>query len=409
MSAPETMAQASASGPSTAATEARRILAICNICGYCNGFCPVFDAARARPALNSGDLSYLAQLCHACRNCLGACQYAPPHDFGVNVPRTLERLRWRDYGDSLWPRALALWPRALARWPRALARILARTLALPPREWQSALAARLPLLLAVSLPLLLGLWWLPWQRLAQPARAPGDFYQIVPFPLMVGLSVLTLGWALLSIGISLRRFWRAIGHGRPPVRLTWSALRAALWDIASLRHLDGGGVGCTDARNRFAPARRWLHQLLLLGVLCCLAATLVAAYWHHGLDRAAPYPVVSPPVLLGLVGGLLMLPSALGLWWVRRRTTPLALAPEVQAGEVAATWWLVAVALSGLALLIWRETPAMGLLLLTHLGLVYGFFLLLPGSKFVHAGYRLLALLRMRMEQTERKPASDDQ
>jgi citrate/tricarballylate utilization protein len=142
-----------------------------------------------------------------------------------------------------------------------------------------------------------------------------------------------------------------------------------------------------------------LHQLLVLGFLCCFAATVVAAFWHHVLERVAPYPIGSLPVVLGLVGGLLMLASALGLWWLRRQTNPLALAPERKGGEISATLWLLAVVLSGLALLVWRGASAMGLLLLAHLGCVYGFFLLLPASKFVHAGYRLLAVLRLRLEQ----------
>lgn len=359
---------------SPATDEARRILAVCNICGYCNGFCPVFDAARERPALDAGDLAYLAHLCHACRNCLEACQYAPPHAFSVNVPRTLERLRWQGYADYAWPKALTGWLRA------------------------SGATGLRGLLLALVLPVLLGLWWLPWTQLTQPALAPGDFYRILPLAAMGGLAGLTLGWALLSIGVSLVRFWRAIGADRPPARLTWTGLRAVLWDVASLRHLDGGGPGCRDAHARLAPARRWLHQWLVLGLLFCLAATLLAAFWHHGLGRAAPYPTDSLPVVLGLIGGLLMLPAGLGLLWIRRRTNPLALAPKVQRTETSATLWLLAVVLTGLVLLAWRATPAMGVLLLAHLGAVYGFFLLLPASKFVHAGYRLAVLLRLRLE-----------
>lgn len=370
MSAPEVLQE-----PSPSPTdEARRVLAICNVCGYCNGFCPVFDAARERQALSTGDLSYLAHLCHACRNCLDACQYAPPHAFSVNVPRTLERLRWQDYGARFWPHALA-----------------ARMRLFDLTGWRG-------LALAIILPVLFALLWHPWARLTQPALAAGDFYRIVPFALMVGLGVVTLGWALLSISISLMGFWRAIGAGRPPARLSLEGLGAALWDTTSLRHLDGGGPGCHDAHTQSAPVRRWLHQGLVLGFLCCLAATLVAAFWHHGLARTAPYPVLSLPVLLGLLGGLLMLPASLGLWWIRCQTNPLALAPETQGRERSASRWLLAVVLSGLALFAWRATPVMGILLLAHLGLVYGFFLLLPATKFVHAGYRLLALLRMRLE-----------
>ncbi len=360
--------------PATPNSEARRVFALCNICGYCNGFCPVFDAASERPALNTNDLAYLAHLCHACRNCLDACQYAPPHRFEINVPRTLERLRWQDYTERLWPAPLA------GLLPRSPTRLLAG------------------LALASLLPLLLALIWAPWEQLTQPALVAGDFYRVLPLPIMAGLGGLTLGWAFLSISIRLAGFWHAISAGRPAARLTRAQLSAVLWDLASLRHLNGGGPGCHDAHTRLAPARRWLHQLLVLGLLCALAATLVAAFWHHGLGRPAPYPSDSLPVRLGLLGGLLMLPAGLGFLWIRHRTNPMALAPEASPANAVAIVMLLSVVASGLALLTWRETPAMGALLLAHLGTVYVFFLWLPASKFVHAGYRLLALLRLRLD-----------
>jgi hypothetical protein len=50
------------------------------------------------------DLAYLANLCHNCGECLYACQYAPPHEFGINVPRTLAEIRVASYEAYAWPR-----------------------------------------------------------------------------------------------------------------------------------------------------------------------------------------------------------------------------------------------------------------------------------------------------------------
>ena len=54
---------------------------------------------------------------------------------------------------------------------------------------------------------------------------------------------------------------------------------------------------------------------------------------------------------------------------------------------------LFLVSASGLVLLAVRETSLMGITLAIHLGLVYGFFLILPFSKFVHGLYRFAALV----------------
>ena len=55
--------------------------------------------------------------------------------------------------------------------------------------------------------------------------------------------------------------------------------------------------------------------------------------------------------------------------------------------------------LTGLLLLVLRATPAMGILLAVHLGVVLGLFLALPYGRFVHALYRLAALLRYALER----------
>jgi citrate/tricarballylate utilization protein len=52
--------------------------------------------------------------------------------------------------------------------------------------------------------------------------------------------------------------------------------------------------------------------------------------------------------------------------------------------------WLIA--LSGLLLLVLRETNAMPALLLVHLGFVFGFFITMPYSKMVHGLFRMLSL-----------------
>ena len=67
--------------------EGERQMGICNACRYCEGFCAVFPAMERRLTFNEADIHYLANLCHNCAECYYACQYAPPHEFAVNVPK----------------------------------------------------------------------------------------------------------------------------------------------------------------------------------------------------------------------------------------------------------------------------------------------------------------------------------
>src|ERR687896_2766577 len=85
------------------------VLTVCNACRYCEQYCPVFPAMENRLVFPKGDLTYLANLCHNCGECLYACQYAPPHEFGINVPRTLAEIRLRSYEEYCWPAFFGRW------------------------------------------------------------------------------------------------------------------------------------------------------------------------------------------------------------------------------------------------------------------------------------------------------------
>src|SRR5206468_7162193 len=86
--------------------QGQHVMTVCNACRYCEAYCPVFPAMENRLVFSKGDLTYLANLCHNCGECLYACQYAPPHEFGINVPTTLDALRRHSYEQHWWPRPL---------------------------------------------------------------------------------------------------------------------------------------------------------------------------------------------------------------------------------------------------------------------------------------------------------------
>ena len=85
--------------------EADRLMTVCNSCRYCEGLCAVFPAMEMRRAFSDGDLNYLANLCHGCGACYTDCQFSPPHEFNVNVPKTLAIARAESYAAYAGPRA----------------------------------------------------------------------------------------------------------------------------------------------------------------------------------------------------------------------------------------------------------------------------------------------------------------
>jgi citrate/tricarballylate utilization protein len=354
--------------------EAERQMVICNACRYCEGFCAVFPAMERRRSFTDGDLSYLANLCFDCRACYYACQYAPPHEFAVNVPKLFAELRadtYRDYG-----------------WPRVLSRLHAR----------GGLAAGLVGAGCVALVLFLVVLLQPTARLYSAHLGEGAFYRVVPYLAMVlpALAITLYGLAALLIGAV--RFWRDTG-GRAGEMLDPGAFARAAGDAFSLRYLRGGGDGCNYPAAGFSHARWWLHHLVFYGFLLDLASTTMAAIYHHFLDRAAPYPLLSWPVVLGTVGGVMLVVGTSGLLYLKWRSDREPGEGRMLTMDVAFLVALLLTSLTGLLLLAVRETAAMGTMLAIHLGVVAALFLSLPYGKFAHLFYRYAALVRNSIEE----------
>lgn len=361
--------------PADPTGEARRALLLCNACQFCDGYCAVFQALKRRRAVSDADAAFLANLCHNCRACYHACQYAPPHEFAVNLPRSLSLVRHRSY-------------RLHAR-PAGLGRLFRR-------NGRRVLGITLLVAAMVALAIL-GLS--PAESLLARQTGPGAFYRMVPWPIMAGTAGLAVAWAAAAIGLSARAFWRAMGP--PPKAPVLPSLVEALRDAVTLRNLGGGGAGCNDRNERFSTARRRCHHVMVTGMALCFAATGVATVCDHALGWPAPYPLLSAPVLLGSAGGLLVMLGTAGLAALKWRADPAPLAEGLQGTDWALLVQLFLTAASGMALLALRGTAAMGPLLLVHLGLVLGLFLTAPCGKLLHAPFRFAALLRAAMERRE--------
>lgn len=359
-------------------SEVQRQMSICNACRYCEGFCAVFPAMTRRLEFTQADIHYLANLCHNCGACLHACQYAAPHEFEVNVPKAMAKVRLDTYTEYAWPRAMG-----------KLYQRNGLTLAL-------ASGAGLALFLCLTLMIMGNLF---------TAIPGGNFYGIFPHNTLALMFGAVFGFAVLALTLGVRRFWHNISPPTASLPLKTSAALEATANVAQLKYLDGGhGQGCNNADDKFTLWRRRFHHLTFYGFLLCFAATGVATLYHYLLKWSAPYPVSSLPVMLGIAGGIGLLIGPAGLLWLNLRRNPAHGDVNQKPMDLGFIALLFLVSASGLALLALRETSALGLTLAIHLGLVMAFFLTMPYSKFAHGIFRSAALLKHAIEKRQPNP-----
>src|ERR687886_704477 len=171
-----------------ALAEADRLMTVCNSCRYCEGLCAVFPAMEMRRAFPDGDLNYLANLCHACGACYTDCQFSPPHEFNVNVPLTLARVRNDSYRFYAWPRPLA------------------------------GLFERNGVWIAVFAALSVAGFILGFAASRDPSvlfgrqTGPGAFYRLMPHNAMALLFGAAFLYAVLALGLGARMFWQSISE-----------------------------------------------------------------------------------------------------------------------------------------------------------------------------------------------------
>jgi len=237
---------------------------------------------------------------------------------------------------------------------------------------------------------------------AHPDNA-GAFYAVLSHRTMAWTFGIVFFFVVVALAAGLVRFWRDTGEKFgdffSPEPLTHSVV-----DALRLRYLAGGGEGCTYPDETPSHARRWFHHLTFYGFMLCFAATCVATIYHYGFRWKAPYALSSLPVLLGTAGGIGLLIGPAGLLWLKA-TRDRALSGAKQTGmDVGFLALLLLSSISGLLLLALRESSAMGVLLGIHLAIIMALFVTLPYGKFVHALYRLAALVRFHLERRRIAP-----
>jgi citrate/tricarballylate utilization protein len=236
-----------------------------------------------------------------------------------------------------------------------------------------------------------------------------DFYSVISHTVMITFASLTFAFGSMAIILGARRYWRTITN-KATLSFNLGSLNKAIRASLNLTHLSKhNNVGCPSDNEKASPWKRYSHLLTLWGFLLCFVSTCIASAYHYLLGISAPYPYLSIPVLIGTLGGAMLLLGTSGFIYFKMSQRRARQIDQLQLDlTLTSSLWLIAS--SGLLLLALRETSAMPLLLLAHLGFVFGFFIAMPYSKMAHGLFRLFSLARYytEAENAAIKPAGSE-
>jgi citrate/tricarballylate utilization protein len=326
-----------------------------------------------KSSFDKTEVTFLANLCHDCRDCFYACPYTPPHAFNVNIPEILSEVRLKSYEESTRPKFLSTLFKKQQRFV--------------------AVATLLAVILTFSVALsVLG------TSFAALHLGQGSFYDIFPYLLIIvsgaflgAYVVILFVKGVVDFCVSIRgSFWRFF-NGR--------AIRLALIDSLGHRWFRGGGAGCAHESSHPSQVFLIQHALIIYGFLSALLSTISAGVYQDIFGILPPYPIISVPVIFGLSGGVAMIAGATSILYQKGSVDKIPTFRSMFTLDYSFLWMLEAVSATGIATLILRDTAYLGPILALHLGLVLSLFIVAPYGKFIHFLYRFASLVNNRLEE----------
>ncbi|MCX2683271.1 tricarballylate utilization 4Fe-4S protein TcuB [Campylobacter sp. MIT 21-1685] len=346
--------------------EAKKSCIICNSCRYCEGLCAVFPAMEKKREFSFNDLDYLANLCHQCSECYYDCQYAPPHEFNVSIPKQFAALRQQSYEKYAFPSFLG---------------------------WAFQRNAFLTSLVLV-LCLFLGFWFA--NSSTDSLEANGNFFAIVSYEYMVSVFSIVSFLVVLALAGAVLKFSRSIGLSCFSLRVFLQSVK----DVLTLKYLGGHkNEGCTYPNEKRSLMRKVYHHCTAYGFALCFIATTLGAIYHHFLGIVAPYDITQLPKIFGVLGGIMLCIGTLGLFVLKLISDKNLVDKESVGMDYAFIFMLFLVSFTGFVLMFLKESAYLAFVLWFHLSCVLAFFVMMPYSKFVHMFYRFIALLKYNTEE----------
>lgn len=347
-------------------------MTVCNACRYCEPICAVFKAIEQRRKFDKNSLVYLAHLCHDCRGCFYNCQYTPPHNFNLNIPKTFGFLRLYTYK-----------------------RLLSFNKIKDLFDKYNFRANLLIFCSAFMFYFLIGLFFNKNDNIFAMFYRTSSFYDIIPENIMITSFIIPFLFVVLLYFYTSFKYARYIGIKNIfDIEIYKKVLRS----IFVLEFLGGGGDGCNYPDEKYSFLRKWFHQCVMYGFLLTILSTIIACIKEHFFGTKPPYEIYDLPVLFGMIGGILLIIGLIGIIILRLKMDKVPYAKDMDSVDNNFIILLSLVVVSGFLVLIQRHSSLMGIMLILHLSMVFTFFVSILFNKFYHVSYRAISLYKYYSE-----------
>ena len=338
--------------------DAARQLRICNACRYCEGYCAVWNAIERRANFTKTDIYHLSNLCHDCRECYYVCPFNEPHEYGLNIPKTLSIVRRNTYQEFSVP-------------------------TIPPQIYN-----RIPsITIFLTFLSVIGLfsYFVMNHGFAGMYSSYVNLDNVIPLNLFRAISFFIYAYVIVLWFLEGNKYWRKIRGDR---KIDLKSVLKATWDVIAHKNFRGGGAGCSYPNEKGSRLRLFFHPMVFFGFIIDWITILF-------------YPFSNIiPLIFYTFGSVLIFIGSAALLTVKGKSDKAPENSEMSNLDYPFTVLLFLTGLTGVIFPIILGFPEWVMFFLLHDAFIFVIFLMAPFSKFIHPVFRYLSLLLNRIEET---------
>jgi citrate/tricarballylate utilization protein len=336
--------------------EAIRQFNICNACRYCEGYCAVWDDIENKNFFDNSDIDHFANLCHDCRECYNVCPFTEPHEFNLNIPMVLSKVRHETYINNIKPEFME-----------------------KPAKHQYYLWS---FVIALSILSVFTLGYMNMNGYMLNRYGLSDITHIFPVLQFKIFSTILYIYVIILWALEGNNYWKSINSGKNKKKVRIHNILLALSDSFGHKYFKGGGAGCNYPEDNSGKFRLIFHPMIFFGFIIDLIA--IAFYGNLNIYI----------IIIYMVGSLLISIGSIALLFAKFYSNKKLASKQLLTMDYPFTIIMLLTGITGLIFPVFSGYSIFSITFMIHIALISAIFLMAPFGKFIHPVFRFLSLIK---------------